>query len=185
MQSVTTLSFPSRLLTTGSVLGRCAGLFDSRCVMQRAERTRRGGARTLWRKFTLAWCVRDASRITPCLHTPASPPQGSGSIAVNGRSLADYFPLLLDRHHALEPLLASQTAGAFDILVTARGGGVSGQSGAIRHGLAKALARFDPLLKPSLATGEHEAGVYGCVPCITLLRCISPLAHISTVQRAS
>lgn len=119
------------------------------------------------------------------MHTPASPPQGSGSIAVNGRSLADYFPLLLDRHHALEPLLASQTAGAFDILVTARGGGVSGQSGAIRHGLAKALARFDPLLKPSLATGEREAGVCGCKPCDAPLRCVPSIVRISTVQRAS
>lgn len=72
---------------------------------------------------------------------------------MNGRSIADYFPRLLDRHHALEPLLVTQTAGAFDIVIHVSGGGVSGQSGAIRQGLAKALARFDPTLQHVLAKG--------------------------------
>lgn len=78
---------------------------------------------------------------------------GSGIISVNDKPIAEYFPRMLDRHHALEPLLATQTVGAFDFNIHVRGGGHSGQSGAIRHGIACALAKFDPFLKPSLQQG--------------------------------
>ena len=94
--------------------------------------------------------------------------QGSGTITVNGRSFVEYFPRLLDRHHALEPLLVTQTAGAFDITITTHGGGVSGQSGAIRHGIARALVRFDTLLKPSLMEGAFPfpCTEYAIVACV-------------------
>ncbi len=66
---------------------------------------------------------------------------------------------MLDRHHALEPLLVTQTVGAFDFVIHVKGGGPSGQSGAVRHGIARALARYDPYLKPCLLQGGYEAKV--------------------------
>jgi small subunit ribosomal protein S9 len=75
---------------------------------------------------------------------------GDGAVRANGGALADALPRLSDRAHALEPLVVTQTAGAVDILLTTKGGGTRGQAGAVRHGLANALARWDPALKPVL-----------------------------------
>jgi len=75
---------------------------------------------------------------------------GGGAITVNGRTLADYFPHLSDRREAITPLMAVYATGAFDVDVRAWGGGHSGQAGAIKHGLARALARFDPYLRVPL-----------------------------------
>jgi small subunit ribosomal protein S9 len=54
----------------------------------------------------------------------------------------------------MEPFVATQSCGAFDIYATVAGGGSSGQAGALRHGIARALARFDPQLKPLLRQCE-------------------------------
>ncbi|KAA0157795.1 hypothetical protein FNF28_06504 [Cafeteria roenbergensis] len=72
---------------------------------------------------------------------------GDGRFNINGRPLADYFPHLVDRKEAIAPLMAVYATGAFDIDIRATGGGHSGQAGAIKHGLARALARFDPYLR--------------------------------------
>lgn len=75
---------------------------------------------------------------------------GDGKFMVNSKPLCDYFPRIHDRKLALEPLVITESCGAFDVYLTTRSGGLSGQAGAIRHGLANALARFDPYLKPVL-----------------------------------
>jgi ribosomal protein S9 len=80
--------------------------------------------------------------------------QGDGAFTINGRTLAAYFPRASDRRHALEPLIATQACGAFDVWLTVAGGGLSGQAGAVRHGLSNALARYDPYLKPGLKRRE-------------------------------
>ena len=84
---------------------------------------------------------------------------GEGSFTVNGRTFADYFHRTHDRITAMEPLIATQSAGSFDVWLTVEGGGLSGQAGAIRHGLAGALTRFDPYLKPALLRGAWGSGV--------------------------
>jgi small subunit ribosomal protein S9 len=76
--------------------------------------------------------------------------EGDGAFTVNGRPLAEYFTSLAHRKHGLEPLIATQACGGLDVWLTVRGGGPSGQAGAVRHGLAKAMARYDPFLKPVL-----------------------------------
>jgi small subunit ribosomal protein S9 len=73
---------------------------------------------------------------------------GDGAFSVNRLPLNAYFKRLFHRKTALEPLVVAQAVGAFDVVVSVRGGGLSGQAGAVKHGLAKALARFDPALKP-------------------------------------
>lgn len=75
---------------------------------------------------------------------------GAGKFIVNGCELADYFTRMADRQHAIEPLIVTQTCGAVDVVLTCKSGGMHGQAGAVRHGLANALARFDPYLKPAL-----------------------------------
>ena len=84
---------------------------------------------------------------------------GEGSFSVNGRTLADYFHRSADRVTAMEPLISSQTAGAFDVMLTVEGGGLTGQAGAIKHGLAGALSRYDPYLKPGLQRGACIGGL--------------------------
>ncbi|MFQ5696829.1 MAG: 30S ribosomal protein S9 [Myxococcota bacterium] len=78
---------------------------------------------------------------------------GDGSITVNRRSLEDYIPREVLRQIVIQPLEASNAVGRFRIQVQVRGGGMSGQAGAIRHGIARALERWDPNLRPSLKRG--------------------------------
>jgi small subunit ribosomal protein S9 len=75
---------------------------------------------------------------------------GDGAFTVNGRALASHFERLTLRQAAILPLVTTQSAGAFDVCATVRGGGLSGQAGAVKLGVARALARFDPFLKPVL-----------------------------------
>jgi small subunit ribosomal protein S9 len=75
---------------------------------------------------------------------------GDGAFVVNGRPLSSYFSAPEERHQCLQPLVALEACGAFDVRVHVRGGGVSGQVGAVAHALARALVAFDPYLKPVL-----------------------------------
>lgn len=75
---------------------------------------------------------------------------GSGRIMVNGREVENYFPVEIIRQQALLPLTETQLSGRIDVRVNVNGGGVSGQAGAIRHGLARALVEYDSGLRPSL-----------------------------------
>jgi len=75
---------------------------------------------------------------------------GKGEISVNGRSIEDYFPIEIIRQEALRPLSEVQLSGRIDMRVNVLGGGVSGQAGAIRHGLARALVEYDAGLRPAL-----------------------------------
>lgn len=69
--------------------------------------------------------------------------EGSGEFIINGKSVIDYFPQLAQREHSLEPFTQCENAGLFDVFVTVKGGGVSGQSGAIRLGISRALDTID------------------------------------------
>eukprot|EP00850_Spirogloea_muscicola_P003065 SM000012S25327 [mRNA] locus=s12:304110:313728:- [translate_table: standard] len=76
--------------------------------------------------------------------------EGQGVITVNGRGYDLYFPDLSLRAEMLKPFLETRTVGAFDVRSTVQGGGTSGQAGALRHGISKALQLFDPQLRPAL-----------------------------------
>jgi len=94
---------------------------------------------------------------------------GAGRIVVNRRAFEDYFPRETLRMIIAQPLEVTNTGGQFDVFVTVRGGGPSGQAGAVRHGLARALSRFDekfrlPLKKAGLLTRDprmRERKKYG------------------------
>ena len=75
---------------------------------------------------------------------------GSGNVTINRKPLGQYFPLETQQNTVQEPLTITDTLGQFDALITVRGGGVSGQAGAIRHGISKALLLADPGLRPTL-----------------------------------
>jgi len=75
---------------------------------------------------------------------------GSGQIEVNGRSMENYFPIEIIRQEALRPLALTETSGSVDIRINVHGGGVSGQAGAIRHGIARALLEYDSAFRPKL-----------------------------------
>ena len=72
---------------------------------------------------------------------------GKGEIKVNGRPAAEYFTTVNQRTLVNEPLLATESSESFDFFITVKGGGLSGQAGAVRHGIAKALVDFDPELR--------------------------------------
>ena len=94
---------------------------------------------------------------------------GSGKILVNRRELEDYFPAEVHRAAVRQPLLATETAGNFDVLITAHGGGLSGQADAARMGIARALQNFNFELRPTLKKAgfltrdprKHERKKYG------------------------
>lgn len=75
---------------------------------------------------------------------------GKGSLRINNRTLQEYFGRETARMIVLQPFQVTQTAGNFDIEVNVDGGGNSGQAGAIRHGITRALMEFNPELRPSL-----------------------------------
>ena len=77
-------------------------------------------------------------------------PQGSGKIVVNGEELDNYFDLETLKIIVKQPLVLTQTEGKFDIYANVTGGGFTGQAGAIRHGLSRALVLFDETLKPEI-----------------------------------
>ena len=76
--------------------------------------------------------------------------QGTGKITINGRDIDDYFGLETLKLIVRQPFEATKTLGTFDIICTVTGGGVSGQAGAIRHGLSRALLQADETFRPAL-----------------------------------
>jgi small subunit ribosomal protein S9 len=76
---------------------------------------------------------------------------GSGSVSVNGRPAEDYFGgRAILQATVQQPLVLTETANQYDVVVKVVGGGTSGQAGAVRHGIARALARSDDELRPAL-----------------------------------
>lgn len=75
---------------------------------------------------------------------------GSGKLTVNRRALDQYFPLETHRSIVQEPFHVTETMSHYDALITVRGGGVSGQASAIRHGISKALLQADPEFRSAL-----------------------------------
>ena len=75
---------------------------------------------------------------------------GKGNITVNKRTLDDYFGLETLKVIVNQPLVATNTTGQFDLKITVKGGGTSGQAGAIRQGIARALVEADPELRAVL-----------------------------------
>ena len=76
---------------------------------------------------------------------------GTGVVTINGKPLKVYFPIALYQKAVLSPLEVIGRAAAFDVSVKVAGGGKQGQSGAVRHGIARALVRWDETLKPVLS----------------------------------
>ena len=77
-------------------------------------------------------------------------PNGTGSITINGRDIEEYFGLETLKMVVRQPLNTTSTLGKVDIEATVTGGGVTGQAGALRHGIARALLEMDPEFRPAL-----------------------------------
>lgn len=75
---------------------------------------------------------------------------GDGTITINKRDVADYVPYETLQQIIKQPLVATDTLGSYDVLVNVNGGGFTGQAGAIRHGIARALLTVDPAFRPTL-----------------------------------
>ncbi len=75
---------------------------------------------------------------------------GTGTVQINRKPLEVAFPTAVLRTQILQPLVVSETQTKFDVLATTRGGGVSGQAGALRLGIARALLKYDAELRPNL-----------------------------------
>lgn len=75
---------------------------------------------------------------------------GTGRVIINNRDAEEYFPYDTQRLILKQPLVATETEGTYDVLVNVRGGGFTGQAGAIRHGVARALLEADPDYRQTL-----------------------------------
>ncbi|MDR3151498.1 MAG: 30S ribosomal protein S9 [Holosporaceae bacterium] len=75
---------------------------------------------------------------------------GNGSIIVNGRRVFEYFSRSVLQTLALQPFQATNRIGCYDVFSTVKGGGLSGQAGALRHGISRALVNYEPDLRPLL-----------------------------------
>ncbi|HEX7085170.1 MAG TPA: 30S ribosomal protein S9 [Vicinamibacterales bacterium] len=78
---------------------------------------------------------------------------GSGTITINRREFDSFFPTEQLRTQIRQPLVVTETMGRFDVLATVSGGGVSGQAGAVRLGIARALCAYDAELRRALKSG--------------------------------
>ncbi len=79
--------------------------------------------------------------------------RGNGRFTINGREADIYFARPVLRMIIQQPLVAAERATEFDVVCTVSGGGLSGQAGAVRHGVSKALTYFEPTLRPVLKKG--------------------------------
>lgn len=75
---------------------------------------------------------------------------GSGKITINGRSLENYFPIQLQRDNAIKALTATDNLGKFDVQVNVHGGGTTGQAGAVRLAIARAIVEYDENTRAAL-----------------------------------
>jgi small subunit ribosomal protein S9 len=75
---------------------------------------------------------------------------GTGKVTINNRSIDDYFGLETLKLLVRSPMVLTETDGKFDVVVNVAGGGITGQAGAIRHGLSRALLQFNAELRPAL-----------------------------------
>ncbi len=75
---------------------------------------------------------------------------GNGAFTVNGRAFENYFPNDMLKMIIRQPLEITETSGQFDVYVKVRGGGPTGQAGALRHGISRALVEYSPDLRPKL-----------------------------------
>ena len=80
---------------------------------------------------------------------------GKGKITINGKDIDEYFGLETLKILVRQPLVATETEGKFDIIVKAIGGGISGQAGAIRHGISRALVEADESYKAILKSSGY------------------------------
>ncbi|MBI2711972.1 MAG: 30S ribosomal protein S9 [Bdellovibrio sp.] len=78
-----------------------------------------------------------------------------GVIRINGRSFEEYFPRPTARMLIMQPLELTSTVGRFDIAINVQGGGLSGQAGAVKHGITRALMLVDPGFRPVLKKAGH------------------------------
>jgi len=78
---------------------------------------------------------------------------GKGTVTVNGREFAKYFARPVLQLIVKQPIVATERLDQYDVTVTVAGGGLSGQAGAVRHGISKALNFFEPALRPTLKKG--------------------------------
>lgn len=84
---------------------------------------------------------------------------GTGRVVINKRDLSDYFVRSIQQNTVLQPLRVCEVEGKYDVVVNVKGGGISGQAGAVRHGIARALLQVDdefraPLKKAGLLTRD-------------------------------
>lgn len=75
---------------------------------------------------------------------------GTGRVIINNRDAEEYFPYETQRLLLNQPLVSTETVGTYDVLVNVHGGGLTGQAGAIRHGIARALLEADPEYRSTL-----------------------------------
>ncbi len=75
---------------------------------------------------------------------------GTGQMTINKRTVEDYFPRESLRLILMQPFELIEQTGNFDLRITVKGGGVAGQAGAVRHGISRALEKYDPTLRPTL-----------------------------------
>ena len=76
--------------------------------------------------------------------------RGSGKLTINGKDAQTYFARPVLRMLLAQPFVVADRVGQFDVICTVAGGGLSGQAGAVRHGISKALTNFEPGLRPTL-----------------------------------
>lgn len=79
----------------------------------------------------------------------------TGVITVNGRSFENYFPRPTSRMMIMQPLEATNTVGQYDVFVNVVGGGITGQAGAVKHGISRVLLIIDPEFRPVLKKAGH------------------------------
>jgi small subunit ribosomal protein S9 len=80
--------------------------------------------------------------------------RGTGKIIVNGKAIEEYFARPVLRLMIRQPLEAAKRESEVDIVCTVKGSGLTGQAGAVRHGIARALVEFEPSLRPAMRPGK-------------------------------
>ena len=99
----------------------------------------------MWRSYTTGRRKDTAARVWV--------KRGTGQMTINGKNVNEYFARPVLQMILAQPFEATERLGEFDVIATVSGGGLSGQAGAVRHGISRALTLFEPGLRPALKSG--------------------------------
>ncbi|KAG6866698.1 hypothetical protein C0991_011357 [Blastosporella zonata] len=158
LNSYLTIATAANATDVKTAIGSIVALFESgKKAASLAQRKKKPvSLDQLGRSYTVGKRKTSSARVwmIPVVQKDPTTPVTTSTILINNLPLAEYFPIPADRERIMRPFKVAGVVGAYNVFAIARGGGTSGQSGALSHGIAKGLVIHEPAVQPVLKKAE-------------------------------